>query len=242
MILGISTGCCFDLGLTRIESLRFLKQFEIDAIELMFAKPQDIFDFKPTREDIAFLRSKKYVSFHAPFIDADYKNNAETKKIFSGLDSLALKVNARNIVFHVNCIKDFSLFENVDFFPLVENLNFREDAERLVTVKHFQDFFSVHKKFGFCLDIGHSFKQGIAPTEFLGLGEKLKQAHIHFLHLKKGELKPHGLPSKTEQKFLESARPILSLGIPLIIEADFCPEDKDFIPTEIKLLRELEKR
>lgn len=236
MILGISTGCCYDLGLTRIDAMRFLKQFDIDAIELMFAFPKDLFDFKLSREDIAFLRSKKYVSLHAPFKEVEYENNAKAKELLSALNSLALKVNARNVVFHANCIKDFSILGQSDFTPLIENLNFRADAERLYSVKQLQDFLSAHENFGFCLDFGHALKESICPKEFLVLGNRLKQVHLHFLREKKGEIKPHGAPSKTEKRFLQQAEPFLSLNIPIIIEWDFLPSEQHLIAKEIELL------
>lgn len=243
MVFGIATGCFWHLGLQELEILRFLKQFDVDAVELVFAFPQELFDFAPARADMLFLRSKKYVSLHAPFHETEYKNNSETRKIISALDSLAQKVGAKNIVFHDDCIKDFSVFDNANFVPLMENLTFKKGVERIVSVRQTEDFLSAHKNFGFCFDVGNALVARINPKDFLKLGSKIAEMHIHFPQMGNGALKPHGSPSKTEKIFLELAKPVLSLDVPLIFEAtDFFSKDREAVEKEIELAKSLARK
>ncbi len=240
MVFGIATGCFWHLGLQELEILRFLKQFEVDAVELVFAFPQELFDFAPTRADMLFLRSKKYVSIHAPFHETEYKNNPETRKIILALDSLAGKVGARNVVFHDDCIKDFCVFDSANFLPLIENLAFKKGVERIVSVRQTEDFLLAHKNFGFCLDIGDALVEGINPKDFLQLEKKIVEMHVHFPIMENCELKLHGSPSKTQKKFLELAKPVLSLSVPKIFEAtDFFSKDKKAVEKELELAKSL---
>jgi len=241
MVLGIATGCFWQVGEEEIEILRFLKQLGgIDAIELVFAFPQELFDFRQTREDTAFLRSKKYVSIHAPFHEVEYGKGAETKKMISTLDSLVLKIGAKHIVFHSDCIKDFSVFDNVNFVPLVENLDSKEGVKRIIMVRQVEDFLQGHKNFGFCLDIGDAMLEGINPKDFLQFRERLAEIHIHFPQGFEGKMKPHGSPSKADKKFLELAKPALSAGFPIIFEAtDFFSFDKGAVEKELEIVKSL---
>lgn len=81
MSISISTGCCFDLKLNRLESIHFLETYknQIDGIELMFASPK-YFEFILDKKSLDFLKSLKFVSIHMPFLDIIYDNNKETKK------------------------------------------------------------------------------------------------------------------------------------------------------------------
>lgn len=243
MILGVSTGSCFNLGLERIEALRFLKQFNINAVELMFASADDVFDFHPQREDVVFVRSKKYVSLHAPFIKFDYCDNAESKNVLRSLNEIALKFGAEHVVFHEHHIKDYSLFNNLDFVPLVENLNSaskkKDGRNRICTVNQVQDFLLAHKNFGFCLDLAHALLESIEPKDFLVLGNRIKQCHLHFPKIKNGERKPHGAPSVAEKNFLLQVKPFLVSDFPLLAEWDFEKGKEQEIASELELLKNI---
>ena len=240
MILGISTGCFWQSGLPEIKILRFLRRLpELDAIELVFAFPEELFDFRPKREDIAFLHSKKHVSLHAPFNEVEYKNNAKSKRLLAALNSLALKCEAENVVFHAHTIKDFSLFEGIDFSPLAENLVSKKGTDRLVSVQQCKDFLSSHENFGFCFDLGDSLAEKIKPKDFFALKNRLKEAHIHFPAIEKGKLKPHCLPSKTGKKFLDEVKAVPFPNVPLILEGYFPSAEQGIAAKEIELFKTL---
>jgi len=215
--------------------LRFCRQFDADAIELTFAFPQDVFDFSPSQEDIAFLRSKKYVSLHAPFKGVAYGNDSETKRLLSALNSLSLAVGAKNIVFHDNVINDFSHFSGLDFTPLIENLGVKSTTSKTISAKQVSEFLSAHKDFDFCFDVCYVFSHSAEPKDFLVFGKRLKQVHLHFPHASNLEFSKHSLPSKAEKTLLEKTKPVFSLNVPLILEAyNFDSNDADSIVIEVK--------
>jgi Leucine-rich repeat (LRR) protein len=83
MVVAISTGCCFDLGLGRLESIHFLEKYPIDGVELMIAFPNELLNFELDKQALSFLKKLEFVSIHMPFKDIIYDNNKETQELMN---------------------------------------------------------------------------------------------------------------------------------------------------------------
>jgi len=92
-----------------------------DGIELCFADSQYLIDFKITEENLAYLRTLKYVSIHAPWLGIRYGDNERTFIVFQKINNLYHEAGAKNVVFHADFIDSFGAFENCDFTVSIEN-------------------------------------------------------------------------------------------------------------------------
>ena len=73
--------------------------------------------------------------------------------------------------------------------------------------------------------------------EFFELKNKISLIHVNGQWLKRGMLKEHGFLVEEKKERVEHIRPLLELGVPLVIEADFYPYKVELIEKEIGLLK-----
>jgi len=109
MTISISTGCCFDLKLTQLESINFLEKYSslIDGVELLFATPKELMEFEFDKKSLDFLKSKQFVTIHMPFDEVEYKNDEVTKELIKKAEKLASEIKINYILFHPNTVTDF---------------------------------------------------------------------------------------------------------------------------------------
>ena len=238
MVVAISIGCCFDLGLSRLESIHFLEKYPIDGIELMFAFPEELMTFELDEKILASLKKLDFVSIHMPFKNISYDSDQETKQLLKKTVTLAKKINAQYLVFHPQTIKDFNLLKNIPIQVCIENMNKKEDNYK--TVKEIKLILDKYTFLGFVLDISHVLGNNLEPSEFLVLKDKIKGIHSSGQWIKKGNLKEHGFLTEGTKEQLEKVKPILQLNKPKIIETDFYPNKVQLIEQEILLVRKTE--
>ncbi len=238
MVVAISTGCCFDLGLGRLESIHFLEKYPIDGVELMIAFPNELLNFELDKQALSFLKRLKFVSIHMPIKNIIYDNNKGTQELLQKAITLAKQVNAQYLVFHPNVIKDFDLIKNIPIQVCIENMNKKEDNYK--TVKEIKSVLDKYPFLGFVLDISHVLGNNLEPSEFLVLKDKIKGIHSSGQWIKKGNLKEHGFLTEGTKEQLEKAKPILKLNKPKIIETDFYPDKVPMIEKEIQLIKTIE--
>ncbi|MFA6268890.1 MAG: TIM barrel protein [archaeon] len=235
MVVAISTGCCHDLKLNRLESIHFLEKYPIDGVELLFAFPEELLNFELDLRALSFLSGLKFVSIHTPFENIIYSNTQETRKVLASAVALAKQVNAKYLVFHPQIVEDFNLISNLSIPVCIENMNKKEDNYK--SVEEIKTLLSKYPFVGFVLDIAHALGNNIEPKEFLVLKDKIKGVHVSGQWMKKGNLKEHGFLVEGTKEQLEEIKPILELKQPKVIESDFYPEKLQLIEKEIQLLR-----
>ncbi len=124
MTISISTGCCFDLKLTQLESINFLEKYSslIDGVELLFATPKELMEFELDTKSKNFLKSKEFVTIHMPFDEVEYKNNKTTEELIEKAENLSKEIKINYILFHPNKVTNFDSLKST--IPIViENMN-----------------------------------------------------------------------------------------------------------------------
>lgn len=237
MVVGISVGACHDLGLDRLEAIKFIQRYssKIDCIELLFASPKELMDFEFDEDTLDFVNSLKFKSIHMPVEEAKYDNNLKTKKVVKKATKIVEQINADYLVFHPNTIKDYSVLDwNVQ--NCIENLNSKEYNKGFRTAGEMKKILDINPKLGLVLDTCHMFEAGINPTDFLELKERVFGMHLAVQWKQGGRIRTHGfLQENLEQ--LEQIKPLLKLKVPKIIESDFYPEKVKMIEKEIELIK-----
>ncbi|MFA6064937.1 MAG: hypothetical protein WCW44_00075 [archaeon] len=235
MVVAVSTGCCYDLKLGKLESIHFLEKYPIDGVELLFADPEQLHNFSLDDQARKFLKGLKFVSIHMPFENITYSDNQDTKALIKIANQLAKQVNAKYLLFHPQTIQDFNSIKN-QTQVCIENMN-----KKIVgynTPQQIEETLTIYPFVGFVLDIAHALGNQLNPNDFLKL--KPKAIHVSGQWNKKGILKEHGFITQGTKEQLELIKPILQLKIPKIIESDFYPNKIPLIEKEIQLLKELE--
>ena len=240
MVVAISVGCCYDLGLNRLESIHYLAQFkeQINGIELLFALPGELLDFELPKQDLLFLQSMDFVSIHMPLKEVEYASNAETNNLLQKALDLGKKVNAKYLLFHPHQIRDFELLENLPMQVCLENMDKKYQA--FGTLEKIKQLLEEHEQFGFVLDVCHALDCGIAPKQFLQVKNKIKAMHISSLWQKQGITKKHGFLLEADKEQLAQIKSVIRLPVPKIIESVIYPEKKGFVKKEIELIKSLE--
>lgn len=235
MVVAISTGCCHDLKLNRLESIHFLEKYPIDGVELLFACPEELINFELDEKALNFIKHCKFVSIHMPFENVTYDKNQETQRLLGKAITLAKQINAQYLVFHPLTIKDFDSIQSNSVQVCIENMNKKENGYK--TVEEIKNTLEKHPFLGVVLDLAHALGNNITPSDFLEIENKIKEIHVSGQWIKKEQLKEHGFLAEGTKEQLELVKPILKLTIPKIIEADFYPNKVPLIEKEIQLLQ-----
>jgi endonuclease IV len=241
MVIAISVGSCYDLKLERNDTIRFIQKYsdKINGIELLFATPKELLAFEFDKDTLNFVRSLDFVSIHMPVIDAEYKNDSETKKVIAKATAIYKSVKAEYLVFHPNTIKDYSIL-NWNLTNCVENLNSKEYNQGFQTVTEMRTLLEQNTGLKLVLDTCHMLEAKINPAEFLELKDYVKGIHLA-VQWKQGErIRTHGFLQENPEQ-LEQIKPLLKLDVPKIIESDFYPEKVSLIEKELDLIKKLSK-
>lgn len=240
MTIAISTGCCFDLKLTDLESIHFLEKYinQISGVEIVFATPNELFAFEFDEKALVFLKNCEFVSIHMPFLEVTYAKNPETKQIMDKGVTLAEKIDAKYLVFHPSTVSDFEALKTT--VPVcVENMNKKPENSGYFNVKEMQSLFEKHNFLGFVLDIAHALGNGINPSDFLVFQDGLKAIHVSGQWMKKGKLKEYGFLTEGTPEQLAKISDVLKINAPKVIEADFYSEKVPLIEKEIALIKKI---
>ncbi|MBI2529549.1 MAG: hypothetical protein HYW05_00205 [Candidatus Diapherotrites archaeon] len=240
MCVGISTGCCHDLGLDRLEGIHYLEKFRgmIDAVEVVLAYPEEVQDFEFDERAVAFLKGLSSTSIHMPFKNAEYTGNKETADIMAKAVKLAGQINAKYLLFHPTNVKDFNAIR-AEMPICIENMNEKPESEGFQTAEEMNNLL---RKYGFLnlvLDAGHVIGNKLKPSDFLIMKNKLKAMHVSARWIKDGKLKEHGFLCEADPAQIEEIREVSAAGVPMIIETDFYPEKAHLIEKEINLIKGL---
>jgi hypothetical protein len=223
--LGFSTGTLYK-DLETKEAISAIKISGCRVIELGFVKADRFFTNQLERIKKFDLEEFEYVSFHAPKFN--YENSEETKNIFWKISKFHKTVRQLDlVVFHPDTVKDFSIFDKVDFLVGFENMDNRKEFCR--TVDDIKLILSKNSKFKLVLDVNHAWTNDptmkLTEDFYKRLGDKITQIHLS------GFRELHDPLFETKQ--LEIIHSIKKLDVPIIVESILTPEtiimERDYI-------------
>lgn len=196
------------------EKIRILRQFDLDAVELMYARTDE---FEPLSDDnVEYLRSLPYVSVHAPFWHPDksrfYYEDHLAEEVVKKMRDIYDLVQARSIVFHPDRILDYC-FMDEGMNISIENMPDRYgDA-----VEYLSDIFTGHE-YSMLLDTAHAFSFSVDYLAQLVETFRDRIEHVHLSDRRDvaGVEKDHRLVHDCDD--MSRFDPIVTLTCPFIIE------------------------
>ncbi|MDO8624870.1 MAG: sugar phosphate isomerase/epimerase [Candidatus Diapherotrites archaeon] len=255
-ILSFATGNLwrFEQKSNRASILKYIAKLPVDGIELTFAKNQQLFDFKPTRQHLRLLHSKEYVTIHAPFsLSKDAANTDELEKALERIQELKEQVNAKYIVIHPHQMPPTTLLKKYKLPILTENM--RKRRYKIQTFANGQNVTETTRqkrlmthpilettmdktRAGLCMDVGHAYAWNQTEIEHLvkRFKPRIKQIHLHSVYRNKDHRQ---FLRKHTQEYIRSIQPALDLNVPIVIEEDFKRLNLPRVRREIRLIKDM---
>jgi len=232
----ISTGCVHRLFEDRNRSINLFRQFSHEGIEVSFAYPHHLLNFKIEEDNLEHLETLKFNSIHAPFKDYIYKNNEKSKEILRRISDLYKRINARNVVFHKDSIKDYDFIANNGFVVSLENDDWRKPNN---TINHLKDILDNNEKFKFTFDFAHALSTSSDIDEYINcLGDKIVEIHLSIID---EDSKRHTfLHKKDSEELRKKLHSLKSISVPIVLECDISNlEKKELLRKEIDYIRNI---
>ncbi len=238
--VGFSTSCLYKSGLSLIEMVRLYDTLGNDAIELAFGEPQKLEEANISFELIKLVKSKKYVSIHAPFREVIYPHHANAGKIIDKLKYICSVLSIQGIVLHPHKVNDFSALEKMDIPFVIENLHKSEEQRFGSHPEHFEKLKKDYS-FNFVLDIQHAYEwdptMSFAKEMISAMGNRLKHFHVS------GENKTYGHVPTYESNNKTAISSFLKSGLPQpkILEGILENNIAHKVKRELEFIRQYEK-
>jgi len=212
MNIGISTGAIYKIQDIN-ESLGIVsKTFDINCIEIaLHNKP-----FYLKKNNILWLKSLKYVSFHPVFL---------SEKRLIDLNNMYHNISAKNITFHPDDLSHNALEILKDCNISIENIEGNENDKLLLEIM------KKNKNLNFTLDISHAYTLSKTKTsELLKLFlKRTKQLHLSTT----ANNICHQQFKKGERSFFKSINILKEMDLPAFIETN-CGLNVSLLKQEIK--------
>lgn len=212
-------------------------KLDIDGVEIILGTLPEINTFKPTKQTLKFLKTLDYNTIHAPFhLNNDreriyYKNSSKYKKLLEKLHKLYDKINAHNIIFHTNLIKNFKLLKPGNYQYSIEN-----SMGSVYTIAHYREILINNPYLKIVLDTTHSLEH--SQTELKELIKNFKK-RIIYIHLsgyenKRFHIPLHMLKNKSSLKLVS---PVKKLNVPIVIETWIGKKDINLFKKEVSFVK-----
>jgi len=232
--IGVSTGSLFKF-LNGEQTLKFLKSLGLSAVEisiLRFDGKKDGWIVDITQKD---LESFNYVSLHAP--KHEYCRNKKTLAIFNVIENLNKIRPLDLVVFHPDLVKDFTVFDDVNFPIAFENMDNRKFSFK--TPDEMRELIGRNEKYNMVLDINHVFvndQSMVSAGIFYNLlRERIKEIHLSGCDTNQKDFYHDPLFKTRNNEIIDAVK---GKTTPIIIESVMSPEE---VEKEINYVREILK-
>lgn len=222
IIISTAAFCLWDIGPEKKMSI--CKELGFDRIVVAFSTLKMLKLFASSPSLCKQLSGFNHVMIHAPWCGVRYKDNKATSEVFEYLDMILQKVQVDGLIFHFECIKDWSCFKVLTCPFYIKNPNH-------ASWKTFNE--AIHE-YGFnsVLDINKAVRYENYIDNYLSHHrEKTKAIHVS------GFVDELGRTPIVESGQVEVLNKIKDLNAPIIIEGLFSPGDFQGIREEIDIIQ-----
>ncbi len=234
-IIAFATGTIWkwEKSINRAGLLDYVMKLGVDGVELTLSTKEEVYAFKPNKKQLAWLRSLKYVSIHAPF--RLVKNAADEKEIVRQLDKVQkiyALVKAKTVIIHPTNLPRKELLDKYEMRISVENL----PKKRKLTLDKMANIIKRYNS-SLCLDVTHAYFWSKDETARY---VKRFKSNISEIHLSANYKKhDHLSMRKATPIFMKSIEPLKLIDAPIIIEEGFDDKSLKFAREEVALVRKL---
>lgn len=234
----ISTGFVYRLTNDRNEMIKMIREFSPQGIELSFAYPQYLFDFKISPENLEYLKTLDFVSIHSPWKEITYGNNQKSRDVLEAIEKLYKQIGARNVVFHKEQVEDLQVITSYNFAASIENGDYREDAGN--SVEKIENILKSNPKLKFTFDFAHAVTVSFddIPLYIDKFKDRLIEVHLAMLNK---NLKDHWFLHKYDnQQLRDLLNYFKNINCPLVLECVAADEkETQLMKEEIKYLKNI---
>ena len=235
----ISIGCVHKIFEHRYnERIEALQRFSPAGLELSFFHPKYLLDFEMSKDNLEYLQTLKFNSIHAPVWGIVYGNNKKCKETLKRVTELYKQINARNVVFHKDQIKDYSVITGCDFVASIENDDWMKPKNTIEDIKNILDN---NKEFKLTFDFAHAIATSSDISEYINyFKDRVIEIHISIIPDKESGI--HAFLYKYDsEKMRRLMQPLKTVDAPLVLECEV-PNAKEIelIEKEMEFFRKLE--
>jgi len=214
-LISISTGFLYKITKDRNKMIEIIRGFSPDGVEVSFARPDRLLNFKISDSSLRYLKSLKHVSIHAPWIDISYGDNQKSQDVLGSIKKLYNLIEAKNVVFHQENIDNISSITGLELVISIENMDGNQKPNTIVET---EKFLNKNKGMKFVFDFAHALNVSYddIPLYLNRFKDRLIAIHISY---KDRELKDHWFLHRYDSpKMRELLNEVKRFDVPLVLE------------------------
>ncbi|MBU0535352.1 MAG: hypothetical protein KKE20_00135 [Nanoarchaeota archaeon] len=160
----------------RILSLITPLGLDIDGVMLCLWDYTDLSIMKISDSSFDIMKKMNFNSIHAPV--ADFRDDAETRKLLDDIKELYDRIGAKQVVLHPYRIKDFSIIKNSGMNCVIEFMRPHKGLE----IDYYSRILEENDHLGFSHDLSHAaqFSNEMITEVFDRFRKRIRQVHVSF--------------------------------------------------------------
>ncbi|MCH4888353.1 hypothetical protein EZV73_12250 [Acidaminobacter sp. JC074] len=223
--IAISTAafCLWDIGPVR--KLKICEDLGFTRIVIAFSTMKMLKQFARSPDLCKKLSHFDHVMIHAPWCGITYKDNKMTKEVFKNLEKIGTMACVEAVIFHFDCISDWSCFKNLTMAYYVKNPNHAkwENFNQAIIDHDLKSVLDINKAIRF---------ENYIDYYLSDYSKEVKAIHVS------GFVDDLGRMPIVESGQIEVLEKVKSIKAPIVIEGLFSPGDFQGIRDEIKVIQE----
>ena len=239
-LMCISTGCFHSRHVKKEapanEKIKLCSKLDVDGIELIFAHVEHLANFKLNKESVNILKNMKFNTIHLPFYqkikkseDFIFNDSPLVKRVMNKAYRLYDQIDAKNIVIHSNLVKNYELFDVLNYQHSIENMEFKHHFK----ISDYSKILKENPSFKMVFDTTHAGEGKEMHTLIKNFKNKMIYCHLssnYFNHL---HIPFHVL----NKEYLKPFEPIKKLNMPVILESQIGAKTINEYKKEVDFVR-----
>lgn len=223
LFISTSAFCLWDIGPAR--KLSICESLGFNRVVIAFSTLKMLRQFASSHELCEKLKSFEQVMIHAPWCGVNYNNNKSTDEVFGYLNIIVKEVQIEAVIFHFDCISDWSVFDKCHFPYYIKNPNH-------ASWDMFDQALDRHA-FNSVLDVNRAKRFEDYMDKYINqYGDYIKAIHVS------GFIDDLGRTPIVESGQVDILDKVKQVNAPIIIEGLFSPGDFQGIREEIRAIQD----
>jgi hypothetical protein len=214
--------------------IKYARKLDVSGVEITFASKEEVYAFKLSEENRAWLRQLDYVTIHAPFsLVRGSENEEEIIKQLNLISGVYNDINAKNVIIHSISLPSPEMLKEYNFNVSTENTELRGR----VTIPDLKKILNQYPNIGLCLDVTHAYNWSKYETGNLvkAFKDRISQIHLSGTYKRKY----HQSMRNVTKDFLLSIEPIKELNVPIVIEEDIKVKSQRYLKDEVAYIKSI---
>jgi len=218
----------------RDDLIKYARKLDVSGVEITFASKEEVYAFKLSKDNKAWLRQLDYVTIHAPFyLVRESGNEKEMIKQLNLISEIYNDINAKNVIIHSISLPSPEMLKEYNFNVSTENTELRGR----VTIPDLKKILNQYSNICLCLDVTHAYNWSKYETGNLvkAFKDRISQIHLSGTYKRKY----HQSMRNVTKAFLLSIEPIKKLKVPIVIEEDIKVKSQKYLKEEVAYIKSI---